>query len=110
MILAANGYGGWNAFVGISWIIYAVIVIAVEVFVPDIFIHRLVVSWRTVALSLPLPPSPPFLSPCPSLPSLPPLHSCLLTSSLGDKHPKNFIYHYNYILQAMQADSGSTIT
>jgi len=37
-----SGPGGWFFFVSISYVIYIVIVIVIEVFVPGIYVHRLI--------------------------------------------------------------------
>jgi len=54
-----SGPGGWFFFVSISYVIYIVIVIVIEVFVPWIYVHRLIdglvcigyaILWGVVAI------------------------------------------------------------
>ena len=38
------GAGGWFFFVGVSFLIYVSVVIVIETFIPNIYVHRLIVS------------------------------------------------------------------
>ena len=41
------GAGGWYIFVGFWYIVYVIIVFVVEMLLPNIYIHRLIVSRNT---------------------------------------------------------------
>ena len=39
-----SGPGGWYIFVGFGYIVYVIIVFVIEMFLPNIYVHRLIVS------------------------------------------------------------------
>lgn len=48
VILASVAFGnplGWYIFVGVTYLVYIFIVFVIEVFIPGIYVHRLIVRW-----------------------------------------------------------------
>ena len=44
VVVAGGGYGGWHGFLCVCWVIYVVIVFVVDMFIPEFYVHRLIVS------------------------------------------------------------------